>query len=471
LDDLRRQHSLLHLKLQESERSLAAKEKELQSASEELDRVRRSLSPTYVANELLWVPPGHFYSPIPSISDMKSSETEIFDFPPAIRGVELNEAQQVELLEQFGKIAADQPFPAEKTPDRRFFLENPAYSYSDAIVLFAMIRHLRPRRIVEIGSGHSSAAMLDTNELFFNSAIDCTFIDPYPHLLRSLLKEQDHQRVRILGLKVQNVDENVFRELQASDILFVDSSHIAKTGSDVNYIFFKILPLLAEGVYIHFHDIFYPFEYPQHWAFEGRSWNESYFLRAFLQYNDSFKVRFFTTYLMHYHRALFEASMPLCVKNTGGAIWLEKTRHDPRLNRIDARSNRSARLIPRKIDPSRLEDREFLGEGWFNSEHDHCWMGTTAVLRMAGPTAIGEKVVIEGHGPYSDGASLSVKADTLQLGSFRLREPGPFRAEFPLPPDLIGRSEMFVELAVDRTYHPPGDIRELGISVNLIEII
>jgi len=147
-----------------------------------------------------------------------------------------------------------------------------------------------------------------------------TFVDPYPSLLLKLIQNADQDRVKIIGEKVQSVDAQVFAELEPGDILSIDSSHVSKTGSDVNHLMFKVLPHLAEDVYVHFHDIFYPFEYPPALAFEGRAWNEAYLLRAFLSYNRSFEVYFFTTYLM-----TFEAEFPLLLKSTGGSIWLRKT--------------------------------------------------------------------------------------------------------------------------------------------------
>ncbi len=98
---------------------------------------------------------------------------------------------------------------------------------------------------------------------------------------------------------------------------------MSKTGSDVNYILFDILPILNKGVFIHFHDIFYPFEYPKKWVYEGRNWNEDYILKAFLMYNSEFKIRLFSHYLHELHKDTFK-DMPLCYKNTGGNIWLEK---------------------------------------------------------------------------------------------------------------------------------------------------
>ncbi|MEJ7708829.1 MAG: class I SAM-dependent methyltransferase [Pyrinomonadaceae bacterium] len=188
-----------------------------------------------------------------------------------------------------------------------------------------MIRHLKPKRITEIGSGFSSCVMLDTNEVFFDNSISCTFIEPYPQLLISLMKEEDRKSADdVVASKLQDVDLSNFSALGKNDILFVDSTHISKVNSDVNYIFFELLPGLSSGVYIHFHDIFFPFEYPKEWIHQGRSWNEIYILRAFLQYNRSFKVALFNTFLEETHQEFFVKEMPLCMKNKGGSIWLQK---------------------------------------------------------------------------------------------------------------------------------------------------
>ena len=108
-------------------------------------------------------------------------------------------------------------------------------------------------------------------------------------------------------------------------ILFVDSTHVAKVGSDVNHLFSEVLPILKPGVLVHIHDIFYPFEYPKSWIYEGRNWSEVYLLRAFLQFNECFKIVLFNTFLEHFHRDFFLRNMPLCLKNEGGSIWLKRT--------------------------------------------------------------------------------------------------------------------------------------------------
>ena len=105
---------------------------------------------------------------------------------------------------------------------------------------------------------------------------------------------------------------------------FVDSTHVGKIGSDVNYLFNEILPSLQPGVVVHVHDIFYPFEYPRYWIEEGRAWNEAYMLRCFLQYNSAFNILLWNHFLAQFHSAYFQEHMPLCLANTGASIWLRR---------------------------------------------------------------------------------------------------------------------------------------------------
>lgn len=286
----------------------------------ERDRLRAQLD--YVNR---FVPPGHFYSPIPSLEDVRRNEERIFSLQENIPAIDLNEPEQMRLFAIFKEFYKELPFKPEKGEGLRYYFENPHYSYSDAIFLYCMIRYLRPQKIIEIGSGYSSCAILDTNELFFGNNINCTFIEPEPQLLLSLLKDGDGERVDLLAANLQDVDISLFSSLSERDILFIDSTHVAKVNSDVNHIFFRILPALAGGVHIHFHDIFYPFEYPKEWIYEGRAWNEIYMLRAFLEYNDSFQIVCFNTFLEHFHEDSFREAMPLCLKNRGGSIWLRKS--------------------------------------------------------------------------------------------------------------------------------------------------
>lgn len=288
----------------------------------DLERERDDLR-AEVSHWKTWMSPGHFYSPIPSVDDVRKREAEIFaDPPPSLPGIDLNAEAQFALVQQLRDFYAEMPFPRVKSDGLRYWFDNWAFSYADAIFLYSMLRHLRPRRVIEIGSGFSSAAMLDTNERFFDRSIALTFIDPDPSTVRALLKPDD--RAEIIAAPLQDVPLARFDDLEANDILFVDSTHVAKTGSDVNRILFDILPRLKPGVYIHFHDMFYPFEYPKEWVYEGRAWNEDYFVRAFLEFNHAFEIVLFGTYLIRFHRDWFARHMPLCLENPGGALWLRR---------------------------------------------------------------------------------------------------------------------------------------------------
>jgi len=273
-----------------------------------------------------FVPPGHFYSPIPPWADIKREADRIFAASPAreVPGIDLGEAQQLELLRSFCRYYADQPFTAQKKAGNRYHFENPAYSYSDALMLHCMLRHLRPRRLIEVGSGYSTCVTLDTNDKFLGGTLDVTLIEPYPDLLYSLVTGEDKKRMHVLPSRLQTVDLAVFDSLEKNDILFIDSTHVVRVDSDVNRAFFEILPRLKSGVFIHFHDAFFPFQYPRQWILDGMAWSELYLLRAFLQYNNRFRVVLMNTFMEHFHEDFFRENMPLCLENRGGSIWLEK---------------------------------------------------------------------------------------------------------------------------------------------------
>jgi hypothetical protein len=166
---------------------------------------------------------------------------------------------------------------------------------------------------------------LDTNDLFLGKQMQLTFIEPYPQLLHSLISDADRERVTILPQPLQAVDLALFDTLESGDVLFIDSTHVSKVDSDVNRLFFDILPRLKPGVYVHIHDIHYPFEYPIHAFRAGRAWNEIYLLRAFLQFNSQYQIVLMNTFLEHFHEDFFREHMPLCLVNLGGSIWLRRT--------------------------------------------------------------------------------------------------------------------------------------------------
>ena len=123
---------------------------------------------------------------------------------------------------------------------------------------------------------------------------------------------------------MQDVPLGLFKELGAGDILFIDTSHVSKVGSDVNHLFFTVLPALKPGVWVHIHDVTGDLEYPRHWFDEGRAWNELYLLRAFLMYNRAFRVMFSSAQMYNEHRDFLRETMPMCAAGGGGQLWLRR---------------------------------------------------------------------------------------------------------------------------------------------------
>ena len=274
----------------------------------------------------LFVPSGHYYSPVVDPESIQnvflSSEVD-----PLIGGVELNVAGQLDLWKAMLPFLRDVPFPEQQAEGYRYFHENNWYGLGDAAIYFALIRLLKPKRIVEVGSGFSSAVALDTADHFLNGNIKFTFIDPFPERLRALLGTYEESKVNVLTQAVQNIAMDEFASLDAGDLLFIDSTHVMKTGSDVNFELFHVLPRLKPGVVIHFHDTFWPFEYPREWALDdNRSWNELYALRAFLMHNADYQILFFNDYFEKVHRDQVVADCPRLGKGLGGGLWLKKLR-------------------------------------------------------------------------------------------------------------------------------------------------
>ena len=270
-------------------------------------------------------PPGHFYSPVPALEELENDEERLFG-PPSrgLLGVDLNEEGQRRLFAEMTLHYAAQPFGPKKQPDLRYFFENPNFGRGEAIILYCMMNLLKPRRMVEIGSGYSSCAILDINDRCLGGSLDLVLIEPYPDLLYSLMKPGDAERVQLFASRLQDIPDKIFEDLNQNDILFIDSSHVSKAGSDVNHLFFEVLPRLSSGVYVHIHDIYYPFEYPKKWIYEGRYWNEAYMLRAFLQNNVSFEISFFNSWWGMFEHNLLARDMPLLADHQGSSLWLRK---------------------------------------------------------------------------------------------------------------------------------------------------
>lgn len=263
-------------------------------------------------------PFNHYESPYPDMEEIHKKEETLFSHVGCIKEISLNEERHLELLEEMKKIEAPR-WNVAKNSDTRYYCINPCFPQNGADILYYMMHILHPGKIIEVGSGFSTSVMLDTNEKDFDNEIEIISIEPYADRLKSLLRPSDN--IQILESKLQDVPLEFFEQLKENDILFIDSSHVSKMDSDINYLFFEILPRITPGVYIHFHDIFYPFIYPKEWVYEGRAYNEAYMLRAFLMHNREYSIQWFGGFMVDKYADRLGEKLFGC---GDGSIWIRK---------------------------------------------------------------------------------------------------------------------------------------------------
>ncbi len=277
-----------------------------------------------------WQPPGHFYSPLPDIEAVRRRADRIFHHArPEIAGIDLHLAEQIALADHLVRSYSDDYFPEHRTAGRRYYWRNEFFPFADAFYVSRFLHELSPRRIVEIGSGHSSAAMLDTADDLRAAGLTpprFDFVEPYPERLRGLLRDDDGAHCRLWEMEVQDAPDALFDELRANDLVLVDSSHVLKTGSDLAHLFFHVLPRLAVGVYVFLHDVSWPFEYPIEWVEEGRAWNEAYFLRSFLMYNDTFALRWMPGLVVSMDVEGIRSRARLLIDDGASGAWIQRVR-------------------------------------------------------------------------------------------------------------------------------------------------
>ncbi|MCB1613886.1 MAG: class I SAM-dependent methyltransferase [Lysobacterales bacterium] len=274
-------------------------------------------------------PNGHFYSPVCDPVDLEARRAEIWpEQPRACLGIDFDDESHLKVLQEwFPRFIADYDYPEHGPEDSElefYYTQNSQFSWLDSRVLFVIMRALEPRRVIEVGSGYSSLLMADINRRFLEGAAEIRCVEPYP---RAFLKRGVPGLSDVIVERVQAVPLAVFEALGENDILFIDSSHVGKTGSDVNYLFFEVLPRLQPGVMVHVHDIFLPADYLQEWAIdENRSWNEQYLLRALLMHSSAFKPVFGSYYawLVHQSAVISALSLEGGAGFGGGSFWFRR---------------------------------------------------------------------------------------------------------------------------------------------------
>ena len=253
----------------------------------------------------------HFYQPIPVLSELRPN---LWDQPSQAAGIDFRADAQLALVGELAAYAHEVDAIAESGDG--FHFNNGLFEGVDAYALYAMVRHVRPSLVIEVGAGWSS--LLTDRALAKNGAGTLRCIEPYPEPWLKGSFEVIRSRAEDLGVAA-------FEELKANDILFIDSSHVVKIGSDVNFLILEVLPRLAPGVIVHVHDIFLPYEYPKRWVLEEHIfWNEQYLLQAFLTFNREFEVLLANHYLEQNHQHALQAAFPRSPWWGGGSFWMRR---------------------------------------------------------------------------------------------------------------------------------------------------
>ncbi len=234
-----------------------------------------------------------YYDPLFVTSGLNSLR-EVRPLP----GIDFQPAAQRALLDQFVDVARLQSINQPAASDTQFSLQNPSFLSGDAEIWFHMIRHFKPRRIIEIGSGHSTrmARLAIDENCKADSAYACEHICIEPYEAPWLEKTG----ATIIRRRVEDVEPALFDTLDSNDILFIDSSHIIRPQGDVIVEILQIMPRLRPGVIVHVHDIFTPRDYLDDWIHEKKLfWNEQYLLEAYLSDNPAMEVLFANNMMKH----------------------------------------------------------------------------------------------------------------------------------------------------------------------------
>jgi len=248
---------------------------------------------------LLFVVPGHYYSPFANPKELAEYVSRLPDAGSELPGIAIDREALIATWDDLLPFMTSCPFTHQQTPGYKFYFDNNFFGVGDACAL-------------------------DTIDRFLPGACQVTFVEPHAERLHEALGERV-SGTRVLEVPVQSVALEVFEELEAGDILFIDSSHVLRTGSDVSFELFEILPRLARGVLVHFHDISWPFEYPAPWIIdENRSWNEAYALRALLTNNDDWRIAVFNDYFSKFEGPRVAAAFPAVNGELGASLWLER---------------------------------------------------------------------------------------------------------------------------------------------------
>ena len=291
----------------------------------EVVKAMRSLRNTAAGSDASvgW-PAGHFYSPISSLAEVQRNEKRIFNAPPSLGGVDLNEEGQCRFVKSLAPHFPAIALLEKKDPTARFYYDNPNFGHGEGLIYSTTAR-------ASAETGHR-----DWLWIFHASAVGYARPNAVRrhamHVYRTIpgidaladfccgSRKARHSRQYRARFR-----DGVLLEVGKRRRSFYRFDARQQGRERCELLVFEILPNLASRVYIHFHDIFYPFEYPRKWVFEGRNWNEAYIVRAFPEFNSSFAIQCFNSYLGQRHPELFQGTAPLFLANPGSSLWLRRT--------------------------------------------------------------------------------------------------------------------------------------------------
>lgn len=246
----------------------------------------------------------HYYEPM-----FRTRTLDSLRVPRRLPGIDFRSDAQRSLLATFVDVEPFKRFARDKVNDTEYFLDNNSFVSGDAEIWFHMVRHFKPVRIIEIGSGHSTrlARLAIDMNMAENPAYRCEHICIEPYEAPWL----EQLGAKIIRKRVEDVDRTIFETLGQNDFLFIDSSHIIRPQGDVVVEYLDIIPSLKAGVIVHVHDIFSPRDYLDSWVHdEILFWNEQYLLEAYLSDNAKTEVVLAVNMMKHDAPELMQHACP-----------------------------------------------------------------------------------------------------------------------------------------------------------------
>ncbi|MEZ5895458.1 MAG: class I SAM-dependent methyltransferase [Parvularculaceae bacterium] len=264
----------------------------------------------------------HYYEPVVNAADIRKP----LELERPLPGVDLNEAAQLDLVKKFRFADELKAIPTAKPAVDEFGYENTTYAEGDAEMLFNMIRTFKPKRIIEVGSGQSTLMALLAIEANRreDAGYQCrlTCIEPFEQPWLEALG------VEVVRQRIEDCPDEIVTSLEDGDFFFIDSSHVIRPQGDVLHLYLHLLPQVANGVFVHVHDVFVPRDYPKKWVVDDRRlWNEQYLLEAFLSFNSAFEVVLAVNWLTNAHGEKLGEACPMLARKPGkqpGAFWIRR---------------------------------------------------------------------------------------------------------------------------------------------------